>query len=81
VARMYAQPIGSNGLKLIWINTWNCWGETATFEPTANFGLKYPAGNYQFDMLNESCKRKFWFEIGFPMILIKTFVPNPDALL
>jgi hypothetical protein len=51
VARKYAQPVGSNGLRLIWINTWNCWGETTTFEPTANLGPKYPAGNYQFDML------------------------------
>jgi hypothetical protein len=51
VARKYAQPVGSKGLKLIWINTWNNWAETTTLEPTANLGPKYPAGNYQFDML------------------------------
>ncbi len=51
VARKYAQPVGSNGLKLIWLNTWNNWAETTTVEPTANLGPKYPAGNYQFDML------------------------------
>jgi hypothetical protein len=51
VARKYAEPVGSNGQKLIWINTWNCWAETTTIEPTANLGSKYPAGNYQFDML------------------------------
>jgi hypothetical protein len=51
VARKYAQPVGSNGLKLIWINTWNNWAETTTIEPTANLGPKYPAGNYGFDML------------------------------
>jgi len=51
VARKYAEPVGSNGLKLIWINTWNNWAETTTIEPTANLEPKYPAGNYQFDML------------------------------
>ena len=51
VARKHAQPVGSQGQKLIWLNTWNCWAETTTVEPTANLGLKYPAGNYQFDML------------------------------
>ena len=51
VARKYAEPVGSNGLKLIWINTWNNWAETTTIEPTTNLGPKYPAGNYQFDML------------------------------
>jgi hypothetical protein len=51
VARKYAEPVGSSGLKLIWINTWNDWAETTTIEPTANLGPKYPAGNYQFDML------------------------------
>ena len=51
VARKYAEPVGSSGLKLIWINTWNDWAETTTIEPTANLGSKYPAGNYQFDML------------------------------
>jgi hypothetical protein len=51
VARKYAQPVGSSGQKLIWLNTWNNWAETTTVEPTANLGPKYPAGNYQFDML------------------------------
>ena len=51
VALKHAQPIGSQGQKLIWLNTWNCWAETTTVEPTANLGPKYPAGNYQFDML------------------------------
>jgi hypothetical protein len=51
VARKYAEPVGSSGQKLIWINTWNDWAETTTIEPTANLGTKYPAGNYQFDML------------------------------
>lgn len=51
VARKHAEPVGSNGLRLIWLNTWNNWAETTTVEPTANLGPKYPAGNYQFDML------------------------------
>jgi len=51
VARKYAEPVGSKGMKLIWINTWNNWAETTTIEPTANLGPKYPAGNYGFDML------------------------------
>ena len=51
VARKYAEPVGSSGLRLIWLNTWNNWAETTTVEPTANLGSKYPAGNYQFDML------------------------------
>jgi hypothetical protein len=51
MARKHAEPVGSQGQKLIWVNTWNCWGETTTIEPTANIGPKYPAGNYQFDML------------------------------
>ncbi|HEY60838.1 MAG TPA: hypothetical protein G4N92_09195 [Anaerolineae bacterium] len=51
VARKHAEPLGSQGLKLIWINTWNCWQEATTIEPTENHGPKYPAGNYQFDML------------------------------
>ena len=51
VARKHAEPVGSDGLKLIWLNTWNCWAETTTVEPTADIGSKYPAGNYQFDML------------------------------
>ena len=51
VVRKYAEPVGSRGLKLIWLNTWNNWAETTTVEPTANLGSRYPAGNYQFDML------------------------------
>jgi hypothetical protein len=51
IARKHAQPVGSQGQKLIWLNTWNCWAETTTVEPTANLGPKYPAGNYQFDFL------------------------------
>ncbi len=51
MARAHAQPVGSQGMRLIWLNTWNNWAETTTVEPTANLGSKYPAGNYQFDML------------------------------
>jgi hypothetical protein len=51
VAGKYAEPVGSSGLKLIWLNTWNNWAETTTVEPTADLGPKYPAGNYKFDML------------------------------
>ena len=51
VVRKHAHPVGYSGMKLIWLNTWNCWGETTTFEPTTALGPKYPAGNYEFDML------------------------------
>jgi hypothetical protein len=51
MARKHAEPVGSQGKKLIWLNTWNCWKETTSVEPTANLGHKYPAGNYQYDML------------------------------
>jgi hypothetical protein len=51
MARKHAEPVGSQGQKLIWVNTWNCWAETTTIEPTADSGPKYPAGNYHFDML------------------------------
>ncbi|MBI5838897.1 MAG: glycoside hydrolase family 99-like domain-containing protein [Chloroflexi bacterium] len=51
VARKYSEPVGSQGWKLIWINTWNNWAEATTIEPTIDQGPKYPAGNYQFDML------------------------------
>ena len=51
VVRDNAEPVGSLNQKLIWINTWNNWAEATTIEPTANQGAKYPAGNYQFDML------------------------------
>ncbi len=52
VARDNAEPVGTSNQKLIWINTWNNWPETTTIEPTADLGPKYPAGNYQFDMLD-----------------------------
>jgi hypothetical protein len=51
VARKHAEPAGNKELKLIWLNTWNNWAETTTIEPTTNLGPKYPARNYQFDML------------------------------
>ncbi len=51
VSRKYAQPAGRQGWKLVWINTWNNWAEATTIEPTIDQGPKYPAGNYQFDML------------------------------
>lgn len=51
VARKHAEPVGSGAQKLVWENTFNGWAETTTIEPTANLGPKYPAGNYQFDML------------------------------
>ena len=51
VARKHAEPVGRDGMKLIWLNTWNNWAETTTVEPTADIGPKYPAGNYGFDML------------------------------
>ncbi len=51
MARKHAEPVGSQGQKFIWVNTWNCWAETTTIEPTANMGPKYPAGNYYYDML------------------------------
>ena len=52
VVRKHAHPAGAEGLKLVWLNTWNNWAETTTFEPTIAEGPKYPAGNYQFDMLD-----------------------------
>lgn len=51
VVRKHAQPAGADGTKLIWLNTWNNWAETTTFEPTIDEGPKYPAGNYGFDMV------------------------------
>jgi len=51
VVLQHTHSAGSQGMKLVWLNTWNNWAETSTFEPTANEGPKYPAGNYQFDML------------------------------
>jgi hypothetical protein len=52
VARKHAEPAGEEGLKLVWINTWNCWGEGTTIEPTVlDDKPKYPGGNYGFDFL------------------------------
>ncbi len=51
MARRHAEPVGSQEQKFIWVNTWNCWGETTTIEPTIELGPRYPAGNYHFDML------------------------------
>ena len=51
VVRQHAPPVGSQSWKLVWLNTWNNWAETTTFEPTAAEGPQYPAGNYQFDMV------------------------------
>lgn len=51
VSRKHTQGVGSQDLKLVWLNTWNNWAETTTVEPTMDLGPKYPAGNYQFDML------------------------------
>jgi hypothetical protein len=51
LALKYAQPVGSQGWKLVWLNTWNNWPETTTVEPTINQGPKYPAGNYGFDFV------------------------------
>ncbi len=51
VARDNAEPVGSLNQKLVWIDTWNNWAEATTIEPTAEQGAQYPAGNYQFDML------------------------------
>jgi hypothetical protein len=64
VVRQHAHPAGSQNLKLVWLNTWNNWAETTTFEPTADSGPKYPAGNYQFDMV-EVIRNVFGAEI-FP---------------
>ncbi len=50
-AQSNAEPVGSAQQKLSWQNTWNCWAEATTIEPTADQGPKYPAGNYGFDML------------------------------
>ncbi len=51
MARNNAEPVGSTRQRLIWLNTFNNWAEATTVEPTANKGPKYPAGNYQFDLL------------------------------
>ena len=51
VARSYANPEGREAEKIVWLNTYNNWAETTTIEPTIASGPKYPAGNYQFDLL------------------------------
>lgn len=51
VVKKHAEPAGEEQLRLIWLNTWNCWGESTTVEPTIDEGPKYPTGNYGFDML------------------------------
>jgi hypothetical protein len=52
VGSKHAQPAGEEGLKLVWINTWNCWKESTTIEPTIiDDNPKYPGGNYGFDFL------------------------------
>jgi hypothetical protein len=51
VARSYAHPTGTEAEKIVWLNTFNNWAETTTIEPTIASGPKYPAANYQFDML------------------------------
>ena len=51
VARSYAKPEGREAEKIVWLNTYNNWAETTTIEPTIASGPKYPAGNYQFDLL------------------------------
>jgi hypothetical protein len=51
VARFYANPLGREAEKIVWLNTYNNWAEATTIEPTIASGPKYPAGNYQFDML------------------------------
>jgi hypothetical protein len=51
VVKKHVHPAGPSGVKLVWLNTWNNWPETTTFEPTADLGPKYPAGNYQYDMV------------------------------
>lgn len=51
VARKHTEAAGEEQLKLIWLNTWNCWAESTTVEPTIDQGAKYPTGNYGFDML------------------------------
>jgi hypothetical protein len=51
VARSYAKSEGRDAEKIVWLNTFNNWAETTTIEPTIASGPKYPAGNYQFDLL------------------------------
>ena len=52
VARKHAEPAGAEGLKLIWVNTWNYWKEATSVEPTiVDDSPKYPGGNYGFDFL------------------------------
>jgi len=51
VARSHAKTEGREAEKIVWLNTYNNWAETTTIEPTIDSGPKYPAGNYQFDLL------------------------------
>jgi hypothetical protein len=51
MARGYAEPAGAEGLRYIWVNTWNCWGETTTIEPTIEEEPQFAGGNYGFDFL------------------------------
>jgi len=52
IARKHAESAGKKEVKLIWVNTWNCWKEATTIEPTINDDSpKYPGGNYGFDFL------------------------------
>ena len=52
VSLAHATPVGRAKRRLIWLNTFNNWAETTTVEPTVASGPKYPAGNYQYDMLH-----------------------------
>lgn len=52
VSLAHATTVPGTSQRVIWLGTWNNWAETTTVEPTAALGPKYPAGNYQFDMLN-----------------------------
>ena len=52
VGRKHVEPAGEEGLQLVWINTWNCWKEATSIEPTIiDDNPKYPGGNYGFDFL------------------------------
>ncbi|MCP4679972.1 MAG: hypothetical protein GY854_31665 [Deltaproteobacteria bacterium] len=61
VARDHAVTLPGEDEKFVWLNTFNNWAETTTVEPTAADGPKYPAGNYQFDML-EVVEEVFGYE-------------------
>jgi len=61
VARKHSEPVGTENLQFIWVNTWNCWGESTTIEPTIEQGPKYPIGNYKYDFL-EAAREVFGVE-------------------